>query len=150
MGEVQKTMFSLKIAPDGKDSENRCGEYYCYSSGKTEDVNSIKKMKGSQKRFTHLIFLFYCKLWKTERNLISDEKSKRCNLRNKWVVFFLKNEIEICWIFVALIVQYGSSISRSLKGLDLWHFIVTAALRLRRLIFVSFRRIKILDYISYY
>lgn len=43
MGEVQKTIFNLKIAPHEKDSENRCGDYYYYSSGKTKDLNSIKK-----------------------------------------------------------------------------------------------------------
>lgn len=45
MGEVQKTIFNLKIAPNGKDSENRYGEYSYYSSGKIKDLNSIKKGK---------------------------------------------------------------------------------------------------------
>jgi len=28
MGKVQKATFNVKIAPDGKDSESRCREYY--------------------------------------------------------------------------------------------------------------------------
>lgn len=42
INEVQKTIFNLKIPLNGKDSKNRCGEYYYYSSGKTKDLNSIK------------------------------------------------------------------------------------------------------------
>lgn len=48
-GEVQKTIFDLKIAPNGKDSENRYGEYSYYSSGKIKDLNSIKKKERKSK-----------------------------------------------------------------------------------------------------